>query len=788
MREAIRLRESRAVAYDSLLAQILLTASWFAIETAIATAIVLLVREVAPVAMGNNRIVLPAAFVFLTIIEIWRRRTSVTRRTFVLYLIVYHYTQWFARKAKLFLRSRTCIVFVFWILTLMFAWIIGTEVRQGVQAPVTPVTDQSAGLFNNALLLTTVVLTVILGVIVVVIQQVTSLFSEAFLKTVVGDRVFNGGIIIILAIGVGDLYLFRYGTNEHLTEAVFRATIYIILMFGILLWLTWYYLSMPNVIHTVAAKATKFIRRSVPKAPQPRRDTVFIAEDTRGMRIRDWWARWIKGSLTMSQAYRLPTFTAQDVPKEVVTEIEERLRPIGSALLTAIERDRREAVLACLQGFEVAAIGYAEIRKNYIGGTDPLYFFALSQYEAAYGIALKSSNQQYTADIVDSAAKLAYSTVDLKTMTAQGGSNRHIGVWTGFLKRAVFKTFLLEHTEAPMVAARHIGEIAQALLLRGTDITAAYHIAGEVRDVGKYLVATNLLYPTHIAQVCVTGLMNLVKTSLEMQAASDWPGEYTTKICAEHIRGILETALDDQMNPEYDTLVAPLVGSLWSGELCPNFPMLTGHVLNLSFKEDRAEQSMLGDLHSAVKELGWAMRKTLAKKTTTAGHDFMQAFAEAVFHILEYIVKSKDADDRVQHLSRVLLEEVVESTSAAITATFTREGEYSSSELYHFSAIPALLMYYAVEKEIEWLYEMLEIPIKQLTQSYEKLDEAKDPHTHKRSAIYGYVQLFGAWLHLYYPGIPLESQVLGFLQRNRSLPHEPTRSRAMRVRLRKGGE
>jgi len=665
----------------------------------------------------------------------------------------------------LFFKKRSAI-FVFYIASsLLFAVFLVPNLTRGIKTPTIPITSETIGLLNNAITISTIVLVILFGVIATIIQFVSKDFSEVFLKIVITDPIFISGFIIILILNIGFFTLLRFGLNQYLLNSIYITSCYIILIFLILIILTLYYLSIPNILKRSQIKIIKYIKHSVPKAPRPIEGAVFQAEITKTTRFLNWVANWILGSIELKKIFRIG-MADREVPNEIIENIKEKLHPTGSTILIAIEKERREVVIACLNVFEIAMKNYMQARKNYIGDIDQFNMFILSQYEAALEIILKSPNQKYTEDIADSVSRIAKFTLDLKTITVWGKSNAHVGIWAKFLRDITLKTFHLKHTSAPMVAVDEIGKIASFLISKRMYNTAIYDVTRNLHYIGELLARSDLIYPSQIINNCIKEFMNLIKTCLILRSKGEPLNNIYIKNIAESIQKVLRVAKERNISSyNYDTVVAPLVSPLWLGKISLNIPQLTGFILNLQFKNKEAELSTLDQLQEVFKDFGWAARISHNRNTIHAGYWFTQAFAGAVFYILQYISLHEKNTGQKQRVLQELLEEVVRSITDAMSFAF-RQKNFSNRDLYDYSAIPALIIFFAQKNSnIPWLLDVFKIPLKRLTESFENI-KSKDGSKTKKF-IRSYVQLLGAWVYLYFPEYSLSKSTIEFLKKNK---------------------
>jgi len=571
------------------------------------------------------------------------------------------------------LRLRKVIFIFYIIISLLFIIFVIPNLIKGITSPTIPVTSENIGLLNNAITISTIVLVILFGVITAIIQIISRDFSESFLKIVINDPIYISGIIVILILNIGFFALLRFGVNNYLLNSVYITACYIILVFLFFISLTWYYLSIPNILKRAQKKIRRYIKRKVPKAPRPIEGTVFQAEITKTTKIKNWIAVWILGIIELRKLVRIGVVD-RDVPNEVIEDIKVKLLPIGSTLLTGIRKERREVVTACLYIFEMAIKDYMEARENYVGGIDNFNLFVLSQYEAALKIIIKSPNQKYTEDIAESASRIARFTLGLKTITVWGKSNEHVGIWAGFLRDITLKTIHLKHTAAPMVAVDEIGKIADLLISKGMYNTVVYDVAKNLSYIGEFLAEVDLIYPSQIVNNCIKGCMNLIRRCLILCSRGELLREIYIEHIAVSIENILRVAKNKNISPaNYDIIVAPLVSPFWKSYISLSIPQLTGFILNLQFKNRESEISTLKQLRKVFKEFGWAARISHDRQTINASNWFNEAFAGAVFYILNCISSNIKYADKKLNLLQELLEEVVKSICDAMSFSFHQE-------------------------------------------------------------------------------------------------------------------
>jgi len=759
-----RSQNTRGYTHQALFPQIMVNLTWCILEVFfLSLAILLTAKKIHIITQkfwGTLIIIL-----FFFIFEIIRRLTLLSANTYHLYIKIFLSVKKQAYKASKFFKTRRSLLLAYIISNFVFLMLIAPKAFEGLKTPLIPLEDRYAGLMSNAINLSTVTLVIFFAIIVAIIQYVSKDFSGVFLKIVITDAIFISGVLLILLLNFSFLSILRFGSNEYLLSATFYAICYIIVIFILLLGLTIYYLSIPNIIQKTIGKTKRFIKNKVPKAPPPQNGTVLLARITRKQKIQSWIARWIVGSIKLKQLFELGV-AKREVDRDVIDEIENKLRPIGSAILTAIEKDRDEVVSACLNGFETTVRTYIEARKNYIGEIDQFNLFVLSLYEAALKSAIKSPNQQYTEEITHSAARIGESTLVLKTITLWGESNGHVGIWTNFLKKMALNTFQLKHTEAPMIAAGEMGKIANILILKKLYNTAVYGVNKDLESLGVLLVRTNQFFAAIIAGRCISSIVNQLFTFLFLCSKGEYQNRIYIKSISESISTIVRNAKEVKSNPNnYDAIVEPLVSTLWPGHISPNIQQLTTQVLSLKYKDEKSEIEMIRLLTLVFENLGWVARHTYQIKTVHAGGWMAQSFSESVYHVLSHLFENRKVEQSKQDVIKNLLIKIVKSISNALNFAFGNED--INNELSNFSAIPVLIIYFAKFKELPQLIEAYKIPIDRLIWAYRNVKNGKDPYGYTRKEIRSYIQLYGSWLHLCFPSSELSKSTIEFLKENR---------------------
>lgn len=759
-----RFKKTRGYTHHALLPQILVNLTWLIIEVSCISLIILYIDKNIDIVMDKIWVSLIIILLF-SIVETFRRLSITTAITYHFYVKIFSSILRTTYKAVLFFKTRRAIFLVYISSNLLFLVIISQSVIKGLETPLRPLAGEYSALMNNAVALSTLTLAIFFAVIVAIVQNVSKEFSGAFLKIVITDSIFISGVLLILLLNFGFFSIMRFGSNEYLMSAAFMAACYILVTFTLLLWLTIYYLSIPNIIRRTTRKTGKIIKKKVPKAPSPINGKVLLAKITKKQKLQSWLARWIIGSVKLKQLFELGV-AKREVDREVIEEIEEKLRPQGSALLIAIEKDRHEVVAACLDGFEDAVRIYIEARRNYIGGIDQFNMYVLSQLEGALKLALDSPNQRYTEEISHSAARIGKSTLILKTVTIWGESNDHVGIWTKFLKELALKTVHLKHTEAPMIAAAEIGQIAQILISQKKYNTAVYTVNRDLEFLGEVLTRTNEFFASNVSARCICGMMNQLYTFLFLCSKGEYQDHIYIKGIAGSINTILRNSKEIKSSPEnFDAIAAPLVSTLWLGHLSPNIPQLTKRVLSLKYKNTKSEIETTRLFTAAFEILGWVARYTFQIKTTHAGGWVTQSFSESVFYILNYFFEKRNTERYQQEAINNLLTKIVTSTTDAISFAFSNKE--INDELDNYSAIPALIIFYAKFRELPQLVDVYKIPINHLIQDFKNIKDEIDPYVHTRKKIRRYIQLFGSWLHLSFPSSELSQTTIEFLRENK---------------------
>jgi hypothetical protein len=500
------------------------------------------------------------------------------------------------------------------------------------------------------------------------------------------------------------------------------------------------------------------------RAAPPLKGSLFLAEVTKKQKLQIWMARWISGSISLRQVMELG-IAKREVDSTVIETIENKLRPIGSTLMTGIRLDREEVVTACLKGFESSIRTYVETRKYYIGGIDRFNLFILSQYEAAFKSIIQSPNPHYTEEIAHSAANIGVLFLDLKTITVWGESNDQIGGWTGFLKKLSINTYTLQHTAAPLVAAEHISNIAQRLIFSKLMNTAVYSVNKDLEQLGVYLASSNQNYASIVAGRCISGIMAELHTFLYLSSLGEPIDDLYIANIAESINNIVSSAVSIKSKPDnYDAIVAPLISIIWSANYAPNLTQLTARVIEFKFRDSKAEANTINLLVVAFKRLGWVARYSFQLKTIISGSYTAQSFSEVSYYILKYYATRGKLKRRDKEVIFELLKEVVTSITDGLSFAF--KSKDIGNELGKYSAIPALIIFYSIKRGLVDLIDIYRISIEGLIDSFKSIKEQEDPYGHSRREIRAYLQLFGAWLHLGFPESELSNKTKDFLLNN----------------------
>ncbi len=715
----------------------------------------------------NKRISTVSVIILFLLIffETIRRNSLASIKTYSIYLCLFGWARKIFIRAISFVKTRAAILIAYLLISISFIiWMIPLLIK-ATKEPFIPLGIGYSELMSSTVSLSTITLAIFFAVIVAIIQNVSRDFSGAFLKTVITDSIFISSVLIILTLNIGFLTILRYGGNEPIVTAIYVSACYIIGTFFILSWLTYHYLNITNIIKTTIIRTTKFIRKNIPKASPPLEDTVLLAKITKLQKTHLWVAKWIYGAINVKRILELGV-AKREVENDSIEKIEIKLRPIGSALISALDRDREDVFVECLTGFEASAITYIEARKNYIGGVDSFNIFLLSQYDSALKGVLSSPNQHYSEAIASSAGRIGTAFLDLKTITVWGSTNDHIGVWTGYLKKIGMYTYELEYTAAPLTAVDNISRIAQRLILKKIYDTAIYIANRDIEQLGIFLARSNKYYASVVAGRCISGIINEMYALLRLSSTGEALDDIYVRSIAESIEKIVSESIDIKSSRDnYDALISPLFSVLWAPLYSPNIATMIENTLNLSYKNTQAETHTILLLTAIVEKLGSIARYTYQRETTQAGWFTAQSFSEIVYHVLNYYYEKGRVEERNKDASQELLKEAISGISNAMT--FAIKNTNSRSMLEKYSAVPALIIYFALKHGLSELIDSYRIVIDGLIGCYNEIKGGEDPYWHRRKRIREYIQLFGAWLHLAFPASDLSGTVKEFLRGNR---------------------
>ena len=603
------------------------------------------------------------------------------------------------------------------------------------------------------------ILAIFFTVVGLVVQSTMQDYSPSFLSVIKWNKTYVTFAVLSLGIGALNLVILNRGLTPSLARASFVGSMYCIMSVPFLIYETLYFLDVSNVIRKIADDAVRFARKSIESQPpilsgDPPDNSVPIIPVAKQWRM--FLEKWVLGSMRMGTA--LPKF---DVPNEIVSTLEEKVRPITSTCLKAIALDRREVVRACLGSLSYVTDSYVRARESYEGSPDPFLLFVNGQVEIIFNAALSSPNQQYTSDVTDTVADFAASSLALTK--ARGGGypeNPHVAVFSGLLEKIPIRSFHLEHSEAPMKACRMIGEIGNRLLRLEAYQPVLFTISGNLATIGRFCAVRPGPWAALLSQAAVSAFASLLHTSLLQALKTGHHYDIACKVLLENLEAIMSVWHEnDHGHMNNQTVIAPLVGGLWQG---PKLPRIYADVLRRTIP-DRAILGILEDLEKIAWQVGALGQRAIANNRTPQ-YDFFYAFSEMAYEAIRFAASSSEQEisDEVDKF----LENTISPAGYLIAECYKNPSYHAFNDLFAVSAIWAFLIYYYQQSKRQSILNLYVKTLDQLMTTDRKAVDSLAKDDYRLTELYKYIKLFGAWLYRFMPYHPFNKEVFLFLARN----------------------
>lgn len=603
------------------------------------------------------------------------------------------------------------------------------------------------------------ILAIFSTVVGLVIQSTMQDYSPSFIRVIKRDKIYLTFALLSLGIGVMNLLVLNRGITPSLARASLFGSLYCIWSLPFLIHETFHFLDVSNIIRKIADNAARFARSRIEEQPP------IMSGDPRDNRLpiipvatlwRMFLEKWVLGSTRVETG--LPKF---DVPIEITSALEEKIRPITSTCLKAITSDRREVVLACLGNLSYVADVYIRARTSYEGSPDSFLLFISGQVEIIFNAALASANQQYTSDVTDTVAEFAASSLAL-TKTRGGGypENPHVAIFSGLLEKIAVRSFHLEHSEAPMRACRVIGELGNGLLELEAYVPVLYGISPKLTSIGRFCSVRKGAWPALLCQTALSAFASLLRTSLLQALKTGHHYDSGCKVLLENLEAIMSAWYENHhAYMDNQTVIAPLVGGLWQG---PKIPRTYADVLRRTIP-DNAILGILEDLKEIAWQVGVIAGQAIAENCAPQSEYFL-AFSEMAYEAIRFAASRSEQD--IPHEVDAFLEGTVSPVVSLIAASYKNPSYEASADLFKVSAIWAFLIYYYRQSKRESILNLYVKTLGELMTIDEKTADTFGKDDLRLIKLYKYIKLFGAWLYQFVPCHPFNKEVLLFLGRN----------------------
>jgi len=623
-------------------------------------------------------------------------------------------------------------------------------------------TPQGHDLAMAGLSLALGILAIFSTVIGLVLQSTMQDYSPSFIWVITRNKVYLTFAALSLSISVLNLTLLDRSMTPDLAWASLTGSIYCITSLPFLIYETFYFLDVSHVTTELANAAVRFVRETVrQQAPimsaDPRHDPSPAIPVTTLWRM--FIEKWVLGSMRVDTV--LPKF---EVPDEVITVLEEKVRPITSTCLKAIASDRREVVLACLRNLSYVTDGYIRARRSYEGRTDSFLLFIAGQSEIVFNAALASANQQYTSDVTDAVGYFARSSLAL-TRALGGGypENSDVAVFSGLLEKIAIRSFHLAHTDAPMKACRWVGQIGNRLLTLDAYVPVLFTISGNLTTIGHFCAMQKGAWPAVLTQTTVSGFVSMLQTSLRQALKTGYRYDAASDILLENLGTILSAWYEnDHGHMDNQTVIAPLVGGLFQG---PKVSGIFADVLRSTIP-NTAILGVLEDLEKIARQLGILAQRAIAQNRTPQ-YEYFGAFAEMVYEAVRFAAGNSEPE--ISREVDAFLKRTVSPALWPIAEAYRNPSYHALNDLFDLSPSWAFLMHYYRESKRPAILNVYVTTLRDLIRIDGKVADSVRGDHHKLAELYKYIKLFGAWLNRFTPNHPCNKEVLLFLAKNHDL-------------------
>lgn len=650
--------------------------------------------------------------------------------------------------------GRKLIHVVFLTTSIWAAFEIASHVLAG-WSESSAATVQGHDLATAGLSLALGILAIFSTVVGLVIQSTMQDYSPSFIWVIKRNKIYIAFTVLALGISVLDLLLLNRSIVPELERASLFGSIYCIASLPFLIYETFYFMDISNVVRKIAQDAVSHANSRI-REQGPIMSGALSADPAPIIPVRTQWRmffeKWVVGTMRTDAA--LPKF---EVSGEILSALEEKIRPITSICLKAIASDRREAALSCLHSLSYVTSNYIRARNSYEGSPDRFLLFIEGQAEAIFNSALSSPNQQYASDVADAVAALASSCLQLTK--ARGGGypeNPHAGVFTGLLAKIAVRSFHLQHTDSPMKACRAIGRVGRLLLGSEAYVPVLFGISRDITSIGLFCSMQRGPWAAALTQATAGEFVSLLHTSLQQASKTGHRYDTACRVLLENLEAVVSSWYErEKSHPDNQSVIAPIVGSLWLGTTVPR---LFAKILRAERpqKVDRGTMEDLREVASLVGRLG----QTAIVKNRTPQYEFFSAFSETAYEAIRFATTS---DPKMSHEVDAFVKRVIQNGVSLVAETYKNPSYEPFDDLFNLSAIWAFLMHYYQQTRREVFLDLyVEILDWLIAIDKDAVDRIGEDQ-HRITELYRYIKLFGAWLFRFVPTHPFNEKVVHFL-------------------------
>jgi hypothetical protein len=616
--------------------------------------------------------------------------------------------------------------------------------------------------FTSVLTIFAILLT-ISGLVIRNIQKYSVLFLKHFLlnKVFLWIIVYTWSYLLILSSFI------YFGTNEQFEAISYYSLVYFIIS---ILYISFHFINFinPSNLASILSIQAKNIVKKIKKAPFIDRDAPI--ETNKLHSIFQWIQIWIIGKYDPVESFKqsMPL----DVDKNIVNQLNTSVEPIFEVMRKSLIDDKRDIFRCCLAAIEEITSKYLKRRQNYQGMNDSYLGHIVSQFNMVQNQIIQHPQQDYNMLLVGTIHNIGANCLISTKTQLRRNENGLVYSWVKFQKDTVYKCIHLKHTSAPSDAIKSIYDLGCLLISNKAFTTAIYHNANSLREIGVMLGKIPGVWPGVLCQNSIFGLTRMLIALINSAKESGWIDDINFSKVLEDMEDILKSVNSVEIDSySYQTIVAPLVGSLWcDGNLADIF----AHMLNTGFGNNRLYNSFL---HNAISISSTLRRISSSRieKGYAYSYEFFLVFSEIIYTT---IIHNNKLQEKINDLDTKQLESEgylpILENSKKLLKTVVKDSLYTLSwhdpnsqngykYLFKISPVFAFLVYFSKKYPSEAIILAKDEFITQFCDLYKKFKERTKEYPHFIRSMYSYLKMFGAWYYKQKPDSTLTKNIIELL-------------------------